>query len=79
MVELGIPVGVGRDTVIAVDAVDSGSMAGLAYGARLPVRLEPALPREAQLVGGTRRFAEANRYRHAGGAHVPHNRLARLK
>jgi hypothetical protein len=62
VVELRIPVQDGRDTVLAVDAVDSGSVQGLAFGARLPVRLDPAAPREAQLAGATRRFAEANRY-----------------
>ena len=62
VVELRVPVAGGRDTVLAADAVDSGSVRGLAFGARLPVRLDPAAPREAQLVGGTRRFAEANRY-----------------
>ena len=62
VVELSIPVSGGRDTVIAVDAVDSGSVAGLAHGSRLPVRLDPAAPREAQLANGTRRFVEANRY-----------------
>ena len=62
VVELGIPVSGGHDTVIAVDAVDSGSVPGLAHGARLPVRLDVAEPREAQLAGGTRRFVEANRY-----------------
>jgi hypothetical protein len=62
VVELAVPVPGGSDTVIAVDAVDSGSVAGLAYGARLPVRLDPATPREAQLAVGTRRFVEANRY-----------------
>jgi hypothetical protein len=62
VVELRIPVQDGGDTVLAVDAVDSGSVQGLAFGARLPVRLDPAAPREAQLAGATRRFAEANRY-----------------
>jgi hypothetical protein len=37
-------------------------VAGLAHGVVLPVRLDPAAPREAQLAGGTRRFVEANRY-----------------
>ncbi|HEX6643072.1 MAG TPA: DUF3592 domain-containing protein [Gemmatimonadales bacterium] len=50
------------DTVLAVDAVDSGSVKGLAHGARLPVRLDPATPRGAQLAGGTRRFVDANRF-----------------
>jgi hypothetical protein len=62
VVELLVPVRGGRDTVLAVDAVDSGSVNGLAHGARLPVRLDPASPRDAQLAGGTRRFLEANRY-----------------
>jgi hypothetical protein len=62
VVQLGVPVRGGSDTVLAVDAVDSGSVAGLAHGAGLPVRLDPAAPREAQLAGGTRQFVEANRY-----------------
>jgi hypothetical protein len=62
VVELLVPVRGGRDTVLAVDAVDSGSVAGLAHGVVLPVRLDPAAPRNAQLAGGTRRFVEANRY-----------------
>jgi hypothetical protein len=62
VIELLVPVRGGRDTVLAVDAVDSGSVAGLAHGVGLPVRLDPAAPREAQLAGGTRRLVEANRY-----------------
>lgn len=62
VIELRIPVQGRGDTVLAVDAVDSGSVQGLALGARLPVRLDPAAPREAQLAGATRQFAEANRY-----------------
>ena len=62
VVELLVPVRAGRDTVLAVDAVDSGSVAGLAHGAVFPVRLSPVAPREAQLASGTRRFVEANRY-----------------
>jgi hypothetical protein len=62
VVELLVPVRGGRDTVLAVDAVDSASVAGLGNGAILPVRLDPAAPREAQLAAGTRRFVEANRY-----------------
>ncbi len=61
VVELAVAAA-GLDTVLAVDAVDSGSVAGLAPGALLPVRLAPASPRDAQLVGGTRRFAMENRY-----------------
>jgi hypothetical protein len=62
VVELLVPVPGGRNTVLAVDAVDSGSVAGLAHGVVLPVRLDPAAPRDAQFAGGTRRFVEANRY-----------------
>ena len=61
VVELKL-VAAGQDTVLAVDAVDSGSVSGLASGAHLPVRLDPASPRDAQLAGGTRRFAAENRY-----------------
>ena len=60
VVELIVPRG--RDTVIAVDAVDSGSVAGLAVGVMLPVRFDPAAPREARLLVGTRRFVDRNRY-----------------
>jgi hypothetical protein len=52
----------GGDRVLAVDAVDSGSVNGLAVGTHHLVRLDPAAPREAQLAGGTRRFATENRY-----------------
>jgi hypothetical protein len=62
VVELLVPVPGGGDTVLAVDAVDSGSVAGLANSAVLPVRLDPAAPRDAQLAAGSRRFVEANRY-----------------
>ena len=62
VVELAVPAHGGRDTVLAVDAVDSGSVAGLVVGATLPVRLDPAAPREARLVAGTRRFVGRNRY-----------------
>ena len=62
VVELLVPVRGGRDTVLAVDAVDSGSVTGLVQGGMLPVRLDPAAPRDAQLTAGTRRFVEANRY-----------------
>ena len=62
VVQLAVPVRGGLDTVLAVDAVDSGSVQGLAHGARLSVELDPAAPRDAQLAGATRRFVEANRY-----------------
>ncbi|HEX6314703.1 MAG TPA: hypothetical protein VFZ73_07585 [Gemmatimonadaceae bacterium] len=65
VVELHLP-NVRGDTVLAVDAVDSGSVTGLAHGAQVPVRLDPAAPRDAQLAGGTRRFTEANRYHFVG-------------
>jgi hypothetical protein len=64
VVELQLP-NVSGDTVLAVDAVDSGSVKGLVQGARLPVRLDQAAPRQAHLAGGTRRFVEANRYHFA--------------
>jgi hypothetical protein len=62
VVQLALLAGTADDTVLAVDAVDSGSVSGLAHGARLPVRLDPAAPREAQLAGGTRTFVTANRF-----------------
>ncbi|HEU5049006.1 MAG TPA: hypothetical protein VFU00_01715 [Gemmatimonadales bacterium] len=62
VVQLALASGGAGDTVLAVDAVDSGSVKGLAHGARLPVQLDPTAPRQAQLAGGTRRFAEANRF-----------------
>jgi hypothetical protein len=62
VVQLALRAGAIGDTVIAVDAVDSGSVKGLAHGARLPVRLDPGAPREAQLAGATRDFARANRF-----------------
>ena len=62
VVQLALAAGSAGDTVLAVDAVDSGSVKGLAHGARLPVRLDPAAPRDAQLSGGTRHFTRANRF-----------------
>lgn len=50
------------DSVLVVDAVDSGSVAGLAVGAEVPVRYQPDAPREARLAQGTRQFIERNRY-----------------
>jgi hypothetical protein len=61
VVELKV-IAAGLDTVLALDAVDSGSVTGLTAGAHLSVRLDPASPRDAQLTGGTRRFAAENRY-----------------
>lgn len=65
VVELHVPNESG-DTVLAVDAVDSGSVKGLVHNARLPVRLDPDAPRDARLAGGTRRFTEVNRYHFVG-------------
>lgn len=50
------------DTVLVVDAVDSGSVAGLTPGADLPVSFDPEAPRNARLVQGTRHFVARNRY-----------------
>lgn len=50
------------DTVLAIDAVDSGSVRGLSIGADLPVRYDPKAPRNARLVSGTRSFIQRNRY-----------------
>jgi hypothetical protein len=48
--------------VLAVDAVDSGSVAGLEHGAVLPVRLDARSPRDARLAQGERTFMTRNRY-----------------
>ncbi len=50
------------DSVVAVDAVDSGSVAGLTFGAVLPVRHPSDDPRAAMLTTGTRTFLTRNRY-----------------
>ena len=50
------------DSILAVDAVDSGSVAGLDYGATVPVRYDPRDPREGRLAEGRRTFLERNRY-----------------
>jgi hypothetical protein len=50
------------DSVLAVDVVDSASIAGLAAGAVLPIRYDPHTPRDARLVPGTREFRKRNRY-----------------
>ncbi|HEX2218958.1 MAG TPA: hypothetical protein VHG35_09145 [Gemmatimonadales bacterium] len=62
VVQLRLPVPGRGDSVLVVDAVDSGSVAGLAVGAELPVRYEPDAPRDARLAQGTRQFIERNRY-----------------
>ena len=61
IVELSFVPGGRRDTVIAVDAVDSGSVMGLGRGAVLPVRYDPAAPRRAVLAAGRRGYPERNR------------------
>lgn len=50
------------DSTLAVDAVDSGSVAGLQVGMELPVRYDPGAPREAQLAVGARTYLVRNRY-----------------
>jgi hypothetical protein len=62
VVQLRLQVPGWADSVLAVDAVDSGSTAGLAFGATLPVRYDPESPREARLSQGARTFMERNRY-----------------
>jgi hypothetical protein len=62
VVELLVPLQGRPDSMLAVDAVDSGSVAGLAVGAVLPVRHPPGDARGARLMLGTRTFADRNRY-----------------
>ncbi len=50
------------DSVLGVDAVDSGSVPGVAPGAVLPVRYDPGSPRDARLRDGARTFQDRNRY-----------------
>jgi len=50
------------DSTLAVDAVDSGSVAGLQVGTELPVRYDPRSPRDAKLVAGARTYLDRNRY-----------------
>jgi len=52
----------GTDSVLAVDEVDAGSAPSLAPGAVVKVRYQPAAPREAMLVEGTRTFRQRNRF-----------------
>jgi hypothetical protein len=61
VVELGLVPRGGRDTVVAVDAVDSGSAAGLTHNAILPVRYDPRSPRHAILAAGARTYPVRNR------------------
>jgi hypothetical protein len=62
VVELQLPLPGRPDSILAVDAVDSGSVAGLTIGAVLPVRRPPGDARGARLTLGTRTFMERNRY-----------------
>ena len=50
------------DSTLAVDAVDSGSVAGLQIGKELSIRYDPRSPRDAQLAEGARTYLERNRY-----------------
>ena len=50
------------DSVLAVDAVDSASVSGLALGATVAIRYDPRAPRDARLSQGSRTFRERNRY-----------------
>ena len=61
VVELGFVPRGARDTVVVVDAVDSGSVAGLTYGARLPIRYDPGSPRNGVLAAGRRTYPAGNR------------------
>ena len=62
VVELLVSVPGRPDSVVAVDAVDSGSVAGLAFGAVLRVRHPSDDPRAAILTTGRRTFLARNRY-----------------
>jgi hypothetical protein len=62
LVELRLAVPGQPDSVVAVDAVDSGSVGGLVVGAKLPVRQATSDPRAARLVGGRRSFVQRNRF-----------------
>ena len=62
VVQLSVPVRGRSDSVLAVDAVDSGSTPGLVQGAVLPVRYDPNAPRDARLAQGARTFMTRNRY-----------------
>jgi hypothetical protein len=62
VVQLRLAVPGRPDSVLAVDAVDSASVPGLAVGATLRVRYDQRRPRDARLSQGTRAFRERNRY-----------------
>ena len=62
VVQLRLTPGGATDSVLAVDEVDAGSAPSLAPGAVVTVRYQPAAPREAMLVEGTRTFRQRNRF-----------------
>ena len=62
VVQLRLVPGGATDSVLAVDEVDAGSVPSLAPGAVVRVRYQPAAPREAMLVDGTRTFRQRNRF-----------------
>jgi hypothetical protein len=62
VIELQVPVQGRPDSLLAVDAVDSGSVAGLAVGEVVRVRHPADDPRAALLTEGARTFLIRNRY-----------------
>jgi hypothetical protein len=62
VVQLQVPLPGRPDSLLAVDAVDSGSVAGLAVDAMLPVRYPTNDARAALLTNATRTFVVRNRY-----------------
>jgi hypothetical protein len=62
VIELQVPVQERPDSLLSVDAVDSGSVDNLAIGVVLRVRYPSDDPRTAQLTDGTRTFVVRNRY-----------------
>jgi hypothetical protein len=50
------------DSVVAVDAIDSASVAGLTAGAIVPISYDPRSPREARMTLGSRTYRDRNRY-----------------
>jgi hypothetical protein len=62
LVQLRLVPGGATDSVLAVDEVDAGSAPSLAPGVVVKVKYQPAAPREAMLVEGTRTFRHRNRF-----------------
>ena len=50
------------DSVVAVDVVDSASVAGLTAGAIVPIAYDPRSPRDARMTLGSRTYRDRNRY-----------------